>query len=130
MKIIRTAILSMVLTISTLGLGAQDWTVIASDYEYSMNIIGQVSISGNIVNQQNSAYVANINYLHGENNDLFGAGLGVYQSYSEVDGLLFGLGLNTVFAEDFAAIPFFIHAMYVLPFFDYFPKNIYSHQSR
>jgi len=71
----------------------------------------------------NSAFVGNVNYIHGENNDEFNWGLGVYQSYDEVDGLLFGFGLNNVYTEDFIAIPLYAHIMYVLPFMDYFPKT-------
>ena len=105
---------------------------------YSKNIVGlnindkDLEVHGsfilnNFLNMEgNSAYVLNTNYIHGENNDYFGLGLGVYQGYDEVEGLLFGFGLSNVYTGDFIAIPLFAHAIYVLPFFDYFPKTSLS----
>ena len=70
-----------------------------------------------------SAYIANLSYLHGVDKDLLTLGVGVYQTYSEVDGLLFGFGMNTVVEKDFVALPLYAHAIYVLPFIKYIPKT-------
>ena len=70
-----------------------------------------------------SAYIANLSYLHGVDKDLLTLGLGIYQSYGEVDGLLFGFGINSVVEEDLVALPLYAHAIYVLPFIKYIPKT-------
>ena len=70
-----------------------------------------------------SAYIANLSYLHGVDKDLLTLGLGVYQNYGEVDGLLFGFGINSIVEEDLVALPLYAHAIYVLPFVKYFPKT-------
>lgn len=73
-----------------------------------------------------SIFLTNVNILVTDNDTLFSAGLGVYNNYSQIDGLAFGLGLNPIIAKDFFAIPFFIEALYVFPTDNIFPKTSLS----
>ena len=123
MKLLKNSILALSLLTGTLS--AQNLVGLNIN-DTDLELQGSFIMNNAFGMSNDAAYVANVNYLHGEENDLFTAGLGVYQSYGDVDGLLFGLGLETVFADDFVSIPFFIHAMYVLPFVQYFPKTSVS----
>lgn len=62
MKIItKIIILSTGLIVNALSSVGQDWSVNPSNFEHTMNIIGQISNSGDIVNQQNSQIGAFVN---------------------------------------------------------------------
>ena len=54
MKIILKILIFCIFLVGTNKLSGQDWTVDPYSYEYSMNIIGKVSLSSSIVDQQNS----------------------------------------------------------------------------
>lgn len=91
-----------------------------------LELEGTVSLNKYVGMNSSSGLIANISYLNGVDKDLFNLGLGLYQAYPEIDGLLFGFGLNTVAEEDLVAIPFYVHALYVLPFIKYVPKTSLS----
>ncbi len=50
----KKQILVLILSAISLIAVAQPWSVTPADYEFSMNVIGQVSIDNNIINQQDS----------------------------------------------------------------------------
>ena len=49
----RLIIVLIAISISALSI-AQPWSVTPADYEFSMNVIGQVSIDNSVVDQQDS----------------------------------------------------------------------------
>ena len=54
-------IIPIIFLLSVCSLSAQPWTVSSNNYEFSMNIIGAVSINDNVLNQQNSFIGAFVN---------------------------------------------------------------------
>ena len=53
-KVIKLTIVLIVLYLQISVLSAQSWTVNPGDYEFSMNVTGQVYVEGAVIDQQNS----------------------------------------------------------------------------
>ena len=54
-------------------------------------------------------------YLHTDGDNLATIGVSAENKFQGLEGLAFGLGIKSVFADDFVAIPFFAKAKYTLP---------------
>ena len=63
-----------------------------------------------------TTYVVDASYLHTDGDNLSTIGLSGENTFQGVEGLALGLGIKSVFADDFIAIPFFVKAIYTLPF--------------
>jgi len=63
-----------------------------------------------------TSYTLDASYLHTDGDNLTTVGVSAESTFQGVDGLALGLGIKSVFADDFVAIPFFAKAKYTLPF--------------
>lgn len=64
-----------------------------------------------------TSYSLDASYLHTDGDDLVTVGVSAESTFQGVQGLALGLGIKSVFADDFVAIPFFAKAKYTLPFY-------------
>ena len=64
-----------------------------------------------------TSYSLDASYLHTDGDDLVTVGVSAESTFQGVQGLALGLGIKSVFADDFIAIPFFAKAKYTLPFY-------------
>lgn len=62
-----------------------------------------------------TSYTIDASYLHTDGDNLTTVGVSAESSFQGVEGLALGLGIKSVFADDFVAIPFFAKAKYTLP---------------
>ena len=63
-----------------------------------------------------TSYTLDASYLHTDGDDLIALGVNAESSFQGVEGLALGLGIKSVFTDDFIAIPFCAKAKYTLPF--------------
>lgn len=68
-------------------------------------------------------YTLDTNYLHSDGDNLFGIGLSGENQLQGVYGLTVGLGIKTVFADGFAAVPLLVRGAYILPLTDAIPTT-------
>ena len=117
-KILLSALLSSALFAeNTIGVNIN-----SDDVEFQSRIM----MNDILQTSSTSIFLTNVNILMTDDDTLVSAGLGVYNNYTQIDGLAFGLGLNPVFADNFVAIPFFIEGLYVFPTDNIFPKTSLS----
>ncbi len=62
-----------------------------------------------------TSYTLDASYLHTDGDNLMTLGVSAESTFQGVNGLALGLGLKSVFADDFIAIPFCAKAKYTLP---------------
>ena len=63
-----------------------------------------------------TSYTLDASYLHTDGDDLITLGVNAESSFQGVEGLALGLGIKSVFADNFIAVPLFAKAKYTLPF--------------
>lgn len=73
-----------------------------------------------------TSYTLDASYLHTDGDNLTTVGVSAESTFQGVEGLTLGLGIKSVFASDFIAIPFFAKAKYTLPFNDSIPTTSLS----
>ena len=99
-----TAVLSAESTIG-LDINSEDIEAIGSyKLNSTMGYAGEVS------------FLVNASYLHNDKDDLFTVGLSGENSLEDAEGLIFGYGLQAVFAKDFMVFPLLGKIQYILPF--------------
>ena len=62
-----------------------------------------------------TTYMIDASYLHTDGDNLTTVGVSGENSLQGVEGLFLGLGIKSVFADNYIAIPFFAKAKYILP---------------
>lgn len=62
-----------------------------------------------------TSYTLDASYLHTDGDNLTTVGASAESTFQGVEGLALGLGIKSVFADNFIAIPFFAKAKYTLP---------------
>lgn len=70
-----------------------------------------------------TSYTLDGSYLHTDGDNLTTVGVSAESTLQGVEGLALGLGIRSVFADDFIAIPFFAKVKYTLPFNDSIPTT-------
>lgn len=73
-----------------------------------------------------TTYTFDANYLNADGDGLFGIGLSGENQLQGVYGLRIGFGIKTVFADEFAAVPLWVKAAYVLPLTDAIPTTTWE----
>lgn len=63
-----------------------------------------------------TSYTLDASYLHTDGDNLTTLGVSAESTFQGVEGLALGLGIKSVFTDDFMALPFFAKAKYRLPF--------------
>lgn len=63
-----------------------------------------------------TSYTLDASYLHTDGDNLATLGVSAQSTLQGVQGLALGLGIKSVFTDDFIAIPFVAKARYTLPF--------------
>jgi len=76
------------------------------------------SIDLNALNyySDSTSYTLDASYLHTDGDNLTTLGVSAQNTFQGVEGLALGLGIKSVFADNFIAIPLFAKAQYTLPF--------------
>ncbi|HEY9190984.1 MAG TPA: YfaZ family outer membrane protein [Sulfurovum sp.] len=64
-----------------------------------------------------TSYTLDGSYLHTDGDNLTTFGVSAQNRFQGVEGLTLGLGIKSVFTDDFAALPFCAKAKYTLPFY-------------
>jgi hypothetical protein len=103
--LINILLLSGSLYAGSLGLNIND-----EDVEIRATIDMSAAIGNGI------DYLIQTSYLHTEEDDLFKIGFGASNTFQGADGLTLTLGLEGVFADNYAALPLFGEASLRLPF--------------
>jgi hypothetical protein len=103
--LLSTFLVSGSLYAGSLGLNIND-----EDVEVQATIDMSAAIGNGI------DYLIQTSYLHTEEDDLFKIGFGASNTLQGADGLTLTLGLEGVFADDYAALPLFGQASLRLPF--------------
>jgi hypothetical protein len=62
-----------------------------------------------------TSYALDASYLHTDGDNLTTLGVSAESTFQGIEGLSLGLGIKSVFADDFISIPFFAKAKYTLP---------------
>lgn len=62
-----------------------------------------------------TSYSLDASYLHTDGDNLTTVGVSAESTFQGVEGLSLGLGIKSVFADDFISIPFLAKARYTLP---------------
>jgi YfaZ precursor len=108
-KLCLTSLLSLGLlhAQSNVGLNIND-----EDLEVSASI----DLNALTYYSDSTSYTLDASYLHTDGDNLTTLGVSAESTFQGVEGLALGLGIKSVFADDFIAIPFFVKAIYTLPF--------------
>jgi hypothetical protein len=113
--LLSTVLLSGSLYAGSLGLNIND-----EDVEVRATIDMSAAVGNGI------DYLIGASYLHTEEDDLFKIGFGASNTLQGADGLTLTLGLEGVFADDYAALPLFGQASLRLPFDNTIPATSLS----
>ncbi len=70
-----------------------------------------------------TAYILDSYYLNSDGDDLFSIGISGENTFQGIQGLRLGFGTRLVFVDDFAALPLFGKASFILPFNDSIPTT-------
>ena len=107
-KLFLTSLLSLGLlhAQSSIGLNIND-----EDIE----VTASINLNALTYYSDSTSYTLDASYLHTDGDDLVAVGVGAENTFQGLQGLALGLGIKSVFADDFIAIPFFVNAKYTLP---------------
>lgn len=72
---------------------------------------------------EGTSYTLDASYLHTDRDNLVTLGASAESTFQGVEGLAFGLGIKSVFTDDFIAVPLWVQAKYTLPFGYSVPKT-------
>jgi hypothetical protein len=114
-------LLSTFLVSSSLYAGSLGLNINNEDVELQTIVDMSSAIGYNGVN-----YLISADYLHTDNDDLFKVGFGASNTFKGASGLTLTLGLETVFGDDYAALPFFTEATLHLPLDEDIPATYLS----
>lgn len=80
-----------------------------------LEVVASIDINALTYYSDSTSYTLDASYLHTDGDNLTTVGLGAESTFQGVEGLALGLGIKSVFADDYIAIPFFAKAKYTLP---------------
>ena len=80
-----------------------------------LEVLASIDLNALTYYSDSTSYTIDASYLHTDGDNLTTIGVSGESSFQGVEGLALGLGIKSVFADDFIAIPFFAKARYTLP---------------
>jgi len=72
---------------------------------------------------EGTSYTLDVSYLDTDRDNLMTVGVSAESTFQGVEGLALGLGMKSVFTDNFIAVPFLAKAKYTLPFGYSVPKT-------
>lgn len=102
-------------TIFSLGLLHAQSNIGLNINDEDLEVTASIDLNALTYYSDSTSYSLDASYLHTDGDDLTTLGVSAESTFQGVDGLSLGLGLKSVFTDDFIAIPFFAKARYTLP---------------
>jgi len=81
-----------------------------------LEVAASIDLNALAYYSDSTSYTLDASYLHADGDNLTTLGVSAQSSLQGVEGLILGLGIKSVFADHFVAIPFVAKAKYRLPF--------------
>ena len=103
-------------TFFTLGIVYAQNNIALNINDEDLEVAASVDLNALSYNSDTTSYFIDGSYLHADGDNLVTVGLSAESKFQGAEGLTFGLGIKSVFADDFIAIPFLAKAKYTLPF--------------
>ena len=80
-----------------------------------LEVAASIDLNALTYYSDSTSYTLDASYLHSDGDNLTTVGVSAESHFQGVEGLALGLGIKSVFADNFIAIPFFAKAKYTLP---------------
>jgi hypothetical protein len=80
-----------------------------------LEVTASIDLNALTYYSDSTSYTLDASYLHTDGDNLTTIGVSAENTFQGLQGLALGLGIKSVFADDFIAIPFFAKAKYTLP---------------
>ena len=103
-------------TLLSLGLLHAQSNVGININDEDLEVSASIDLNALTYYSDSTSYTLDASYLHTDGDNLTTVGVSAESTFQGVEGLALGLGIKSVFADDFIAIPFFAKARYTLPF--------------
>ncbi len=102
-------------TLLSLGLLHAQSNVGININDEDLEVSASIDLNALAYYSDSTSYTLDASYLHTDGDNLTTVGVSAESTFQGVEGLALGLGIKSVFADDFIAIPFFAKAKYTLP---------------
>jgi len=83
-----------------------------------LEVSASVDFNTLVYYSSSATYTLDASYLHADGDNLSTFGVNAKNTFQGVEGLAFGVGIKSVFADDFFAIPLSAKVIYTLPFYN------------
>lgn len=80
-----------------------------------LEVTASIDLNALTYYSDSTSYFIDASYLHTDGDDMTTLGISAESNFQGVQGLALGLGIKSVFTDDFVAIPFVAKARYTLP---------------
>lgn len=104
------------ITLSSLGLLHAQSNVGLNINNEDLEVSASIDLNALTYYSDSTSYTLDASYLHTDGDNLTTVGVSAENTLQGVEGVALGLGIKSVFADNFVAIPFFAKAKYTLPF--------------
>jgi len=102
-------------TLLSLGLLHAQSSIGLNINDEDIEVTASIDLNALTYYSDSTLYTLDASYLHTDGDDLITLGVSAENSFQGLQGLALGIGIKSVFADDFIAIPFFAKARYTLP---------------
>ena len=102
-------------TLFSLGLLHAQSNIGLNINDEDIEVTASIDLNALTYYSDSTTYTLDASYLHTDGDSLVTLGVGAQKSFQGLQGLALGLGIKSVFPDDFIAIPFFATAKYTLP---------------
>ncbi len=102
-------------TLLSLGLLHAQSNVGININDEDLEVSASIDLNALTYYSDSTSYTLDASYLHTDGDNLMTVGVSAESTFRGVEGLALGLGIKSVFADDFIAIPFFAKSKYTLP---------------
>ena len=107
------------ITFFSLGLlYAQNNNIGLNVNDEDLEVSASVDLNTLVYYSGSATYTLDASYLHSDGDNLSTFGVNAKNTFQGVEGLAFGVGIKSVFADDFIAIPLSAKLIYTLPFYN------------
>ena len=103
-------------TLFSLGLLHAQSNIGLNINDEDIEVTASIDLNALTYYSDSTSYTIDASYLHTDGDNLTTLGVSALNTFQGVQGLALGLGIKSVFADDFIAIPFLAKARYTLPF--------------
>lgn len=81
-----------------------------------LEVAASIDLNALTYYSDSTSYTLDASYLHTDGDNLTTLGVSAQNTFQGVEGLALGLGIKSVFTDNFIAVPLFAKAKYTLPF--------------